>query len=68
MGQRFQCPDCEYQATTKSNLVTHQKSVHMGQQFNCPDCEYQATRKSHLVTHQTSVHMYKCDNQTMSQS
>ena len=48
MGQKFQCSECEYQATRKSSLVRHQKSVHMGQKFQCPECEYQATQKSSL--------------------
>ena len=57
MGQKFQCPDCEYQATQKVHLVTHQKSVHMGQKFQCPDCEYQATQKGNLVKHHKSAHI-----------
>ena len=57
MGQKFQCLECEYQATQKSHLVTHQKSVHMGQKFQCPDCEYKATEKGSLKKHEQSVHM-----------
>ena len=53
-GEKFQC---EYKATQKRSLVTHQKSLHMSQKFQCPACEYQATRKFNLVTHQQSVHM-----------
>jgi KRAB domain-containing zinc finger protein len=57
MGQKFQCQECEYQATCKSSLVTHQKTLHMGQSFQCPECEDQATQKSRLITHQKSVHI-----------
>ena len=56
MGEKFQCPDCDYQATRKDSLVTHHKSVHMGQQFQCPGCEYQATRKDSLVRHKKAAH------------
>ena len=43
----------------QSNLLTHQKSVHMGQKFQCPECEYKATQKSNVLTHQKSKHMAK---------
>ena len=58
MGQKFECPECEYQFTQKGNLATHTKSVHMGQKFQCPECEYQATWKGSLVRHQKSLHMF----------
>jgi hypothetical protein len=28
MGQKFQCPECEYQATQKGSLFRHKKAVH----------------------------------------
>ena len=56
-GAKYRCNQCDHQATTKGNLVTHQQSVHMGIKFLCEHCDYQAMRKSHLVTHQQSVHM-----------
>ena len=49
IGQKFQCPECEYQATQKDNLVSHQRSVHMGEKFQCPECDHKATRKGDLV-------------------
>ena len=55
--KKFQCPECEHQATKKVNLVRHQKSVHLGQQLHCPECDYQATQKSNLATLHKSVHM-----------
>ena len=33
MGQTFQCPECDHQATQKGDLVRHQKAVHIGQKF-----------------------------------
>ena len=63
MAQKFQCPECEYQATQKSHLITHQKYVHMGPKLQCLDCEYQATWKHHLITNQQTVHIgqkFKC--------
>ena len=57
MGQKFQCPECEFNATTKGDVASHQKSVHMGPKFQCPECEYNASTKGSLVAHQKSVHM-----------
>ena len=57
MGQQFNCTECEHKASLKSDLVRHQKSVHMGQKFQCPDCEHQFSSKGYLVTHKKSVHM-----------
>ena len=57
IGQKFQCPECEHQATQKSHLVTHQISVHMGQTFQCPECEHQASYKSDLVRNQEFAHI-----------
>ena len=56
MGQKFECPECEYQATWKANLVTHQKSVHMGQKLQCPECDYEATQKRSLTRHNQRKH------------
>ena len=59
MGQKFQCPECQYQASYKSHLVAHHKSVHLGGKFKCPDCDYQVTQKDYLVRHKQLVHMGK---------
>ena len=74
MGQKFQCPECDYESRYKHAIATHKKSVHIGQRFQCPECDHQATQKSHLVTHQRSVHMGKkflcpeCDHQETHQN
>ena len=62
-GEKFKCPECDYEATHRSNLATHLKAVHMGQKFRCPKCEYEATWKKSLVTHLNYVlggEMFKC--------
>ena len=62
-GEKFMCPECDYEATHRSNLATHLKAVHRGQKFWCPKCEYEATWKKYLVTHLNYVHggeMFKC--------
>ena len=56
MGQKFQCPECEYQANQKSNLVIHHKSVHMGQKYQCPECEYQASCMKSVTKHKQRAH------------
>ena len=40
--QKFQRPECEYQATVKGNIIIHQKSIPEGQKFQCPECEDEA--------------------------
>ena len=34
MGEKFQCPECEYQATLKGNLIRHQQTVHLGRNLH----------------------------------
>ena len=62
MGQKFQCPECEYQAGYKSHLVTHLKTVHRSEKLQCHECEYQATERGRLVIHQKNVHMGENSN------
>ena len=57
LGIKFQCPDCDYEATAEGHMATHPKSVHLGIKFQCPDCDYEATMRSSLATNQKSVHM-----------
>ena len=33
LGIKFQCPDCDYEATAEGHMATHQKSVHLGIEF-----------------------------------
>ena len=37
MGHKFQCPECEYKAKQKSNVLTHQKSKHMAKNKGNPE-------------------------------
>ena len=55
-GRKFKCPECDYEATHRSNLATHLKAVHRGQKFWCPKYECEATCKKALVTHLKYVH------------
>ena len=64
LGIKFQCPDCDYEATMRSSLATNQKSVHMSIEFPCKDCDYEANITSNLERHQKSVHQgqkLQCD-------
>ena len=56
MGKKHPCGECDYQATTKSHLTAHQRSVHMGQKHPCEECGYQAKTKGNLTRHKESVH------------
>ena len=60
----YSCDKCNYQATRKSHLNTHKKSVHDGVKYSCDKCNYQATQQSNLKIHKESVHdgvKYSCD-------
>ena len=51
-----QCSQCEYKATSKSNIQSHIKSVHEGHKFSCPHCGLTFTQKGSLNRHIKSVH------------
>ena len=58
------CNQCDYQATTQSNLTTHIQSKHDGVKYACNQCDYQARTQSHLKTHIQSKHegvKYACN-------
>ena len=44
----FSCSHCDYNATDRSNLRRHEKSIHEGIRYECRQCEYKATRGSYL--------------------
>ena len=50
-GIKFRCNECDYQATQKSHLTSHQQSLHRDRKYDCPDCDYQATDNSNLIKH-----------------
>ena len=52
----YNCNICQYQATQKSNLSSHIKSVHFKERFPCKICDYEATGKGHLSRHVKNVH------------
>ena len=54
----------EYQATAKTNLMRHIKSLHEGRKHTCSECQSQFNRKSNLNIHFKSIHLslkYPCD-------
>ena len=50
---KFDCDQCEYKATTKSNLRVHKLSKHEGILFDCDQCVYEATQKRSLSNKST---------------
>ena len=55
-GVKFQCPHCDYKATTKSSCNVHIRAIHEGIKFQCPSCSYKATQKNDLKRHIKSQH------------
>ena len=63
-GAKFDCDQCNYEATKKCNLVRHVKSRHEGVKFPCGQCDYKATQKGSLLEHVKSIHegvKFPCD-------
>ena len=51
------CDQCDYQATDKSNLNRHIKSMHgVGVKYDCDQCDYHANRQDTLTIHIESKH------------
>ena len=55
-GIKYQCDECDYQATQEGNLKVHKQSKHLELKYPCSLCDYQATAKRSLTRHIKSVH------------
>ena len=55
-GNYFKCPECDYKASVKADLVSHKKSVHQNEQYSCEKCDYKVSRNDRLISHTKSVH------------
>ena len=63
-GVKYPCPECNYRATSTSNLKLHTDAKHAGVKYPCNKCDYQATQQASLKTHFDSKHAgvrYPCD-------
>ena len=62
----FKCPECEFIADNKSQLLQHQRSANHWRSFNCEVCGAQFRRKAnldrHMVKHKdnNNVHCQTC--------
>jgi uncharacterized Zn-finger protein len=57
LGVKFDCLECDYQATRKSNLTQHINTVHRGiHKFKCDQCESSFAESGNLAKHIQSVH------------
>ena len=45
-GVRYDCNQCEYQATTQSNLKVHIKSLHEGAEYACDQCDKKYSKRN----------------------
>merc|ERR1712142_383666 len=53
---KFPCNDCQYSATTKSNLKTHVLAKHLGVKFPCHYCNFQGSTKGNTHFHMKMMH------------
>ena len=61
---KYNCNQCDHQATTQSNMTTHIKSKHEGVKYACDDCDKQFSQKQNLRMHIKSIHRgvkYACN-------
>ena len=50
-GIKYVCNQCDYQATTQSNLTQHIEHKHEGVKYACKQCDYQGSMyglRSHI--------------------
>ena len=55
-GLKYACNQCDYHATTQSNLAQHIQSKHEGVKYECSQCAHQFLTHSGLTRHIQSVH------------
>ena len=55
-GVKYDCDQCNYKATQKSDLRKHIQSKHIGMKYACGQCDYRATTQSNLTAHIHSKH------------
>ena len=53
---RYDCDQCDYQATERGSVKTHIQNIHEGVRHDCNHCDYKATQKSNLKYHIKSKH------------
>ena len=59
LSVKFPCGLCDYQATEKSSLSKHNKTVHSADQMakqNCDFCDFQSVYKTALTKHRKLLH------------
>ena len=56
VGDKFECRQCNYRASSKNPLLLHISSVHEQIRYKCDQCDYQATQKCALQTHKQIKH------------
>ena len=64
---RVQCPTCQKMYSSKGNLTTHTKAVHLNiKNFNCDQCDYTCSSKRNMNRHirqiHDKIHEFICEN------
>ena len=60
----YPCDQCDFKASHKRSLKTHQSSRHKGIKYPCDQCNYKASQKGNLKIHKNAVHggvKYPCN-------
>ena len=45
---KYQCQQCDYEASQSGNLKKHVEAIHEGVRYPCNQCGYKATTKGNL--------------------
>ena len=67
---KFNCDKCDYNATDKTIVQRHVKSLHEEIRHDCDKCFFRATGKTNLQRHFESLHEeihHDCDKSTLGQ-
>ena len=56
-GIKYACKQCNYQASSQSNLTMHKYALHEGLKYACNECDYQAGFRSDLARHFKRRHL-----------
>ena len=56
---KYQCQQCDYEATKSSHLKTHVESIHEGVRYPCNQCSYKATETGNLQKHVNYLYFHE---------
>ena len=56
---KYFCDSCNFQASYRSDVISHKKIVHEGIRKKCDECDYQSKHTRELRNHMEKQHQKK---------